>query len=129
VGFYAAENDVSAGELVEGVVEIRGAAAAKGGLIDRVRAGQQLGYLGNGRAERFGALLAPEDWDVEDSGGFDKDLDVLEEDIFFVHQLGELALDVNDHQGGVFYIRHSVAPSFIFGWSGGYDGLWVSRCV
>jgi hypothetical protein len=78
VGFYAAEDHTSAGELFEGVVEIRGAAAAKAGLIDRVRVGQQLGYLGDGRAERFRALLAPEDWDVEDSGGFDEDLTSLE---------------------------------------------------
>jgi hypothetical protein len=54
------------------------AAAAKARFVYRLNIREKLGNLRHRRPQSIGALLAPEDWNIEDLGGLDKDCDILE---------------------------------------------------
>ena len=109
VGLDPAEHDMLAIQCVELSVERFVTGATETGLVDRLLAAQQLSDLGQGRPQGLRHLLTPEDGDIEGLGGLDEGLDVLEEEVFAGHQLGQLALDVNDDETTLGGVEHSVA--------------------
>jgi len=62
--------------------------------------------LGDCGAECGGDLLAPKYGDIKNFGGLDEDADIFEEGFFIVHQLGELALNINDNKTTIVLVKH-----------------------
>ena len=109
VGLDAAEQDLPARQRFELDVERLVAGATEAGLVDRLDAAQQFGDLWHGRPQGLRRLLAPENGDLQNPGRLDEDAGVLEEGFFVGHQLGELALDVDDDEAALIDFEHSVA--------------------
>jgi hypothetical protein len=85
VGFYACEQDLPTVYRVQFADELVVAAATETGLIDWLDVCQQFRNLRDSRAEGRGDLLAPEDGDIENFGGLDKDSDVFKEGFAVIH--------------------------------------------
>ncbi len=74
---YPAKHNLLSVKHRQLVAEIRFAAAAKTCLVDRFDAGQQFRNLRNRRPQRTRHLLAPQNGNIENLHGLNKDLAVL----------------------------------------------------
>jgi hypothetical protein len=106
MGFNAAQQNLISCQLVQLAVELLSAAATESSFIRRFVVGKELRYIRHCRSERIGTLLTPQKWNTQDFGGFDENLNVPKQGLSAVHQLRQLALDVNDHQTALLYIKH-----------------------
>lgn len=52
-------------------------------------------------------LLAPDYAEFKSLCGLDEDFDIGKDRIFVVHQLGELALDIDDYETAFFGVEHT----------------------
>ena len=75
--------------------------ALKQVLASGCRPSSSSAKLGNGRSQALGVLLQPEDRKLEGSSPLHEDAQVAVELLLFVHEGGELALDVDDRQRGI----------------------------